>query len=93
MRADSYLLGDQSSESPSTISAQKPSVKPGLATLLNQMFGNFAARMVGSEEPQIWQSDRAGSSVWHVYDPVTNQTSVFPSESEVRVWLDQRYNA
>ena len=94
MRADAYLLGDQSSESSSTISAQKPFVKPGLAASLGQVLGNFAARMAGSTEPQIWQScDRAGSSFWQVYDPVADQTSVFQSETEVRVWLDQRYNA
>ena len=28
---------------------------------------------------------------WQVYDPVSNQTHNFTTETEVRAWLEQRY--
>lgn len=49
--------------------------------------------MAGSSEPKIQQRrDRIGQTIWFVYDPVSGQNSRFTSESEVRAWLDERYN-
>lgn len=93
MRADAYLLGDKQSGSASNVSGQKPFVKSGLATAVNRGLSNLVTRLAGNPEPQIWQTrDRQGDLIWHVYDPMNNQSSVFQSEMEVRVWLDQRYN-
>lgn len=99
MRADAYFLddqqtvGDQQAESTSTLSAQKPFVKSSLAASVSRALSNVAARMAGTTEPQIWQTHNSmGDILWNVYDPSTNQTSVFYSETEVRVWIDERYN-
>ncbi|MDX2212787.1 MAG: hypothetical protein SFY66_05800 [Oculatellaceae cyanobacterium bins.114] len=93
MRADAYLLGSQHTDSNSTLSAQKPFVKSGLAASVSQTVSNFVAHLSGTSEPQIWQTqDQAGDILWNVYDPSTHQTSVFHSETEVRVWIDERYN-
>jgi hypothetical protein len=46
----------------------------------------------GKTEPKIWRKrDRAGNWYFRVFDPVTNLSSTFSSEQEVRVWLEQRY--
>ncbi|WAL61583.1 hypothetical protein [Thermocoleostomius sinensis] len=43
-------------------------------------------------EPQIRQHiDRAGFTYWQVYDPQTDRSQQFDSETEVRQWLDRRY--
>ena len=35
--------------------------------------------------------DRQGNIYWLVFDPVTGYSSCFSSESEVRIWIEQRY--
>jgi hypothetical protein len=43
-------------------------------------------------EPRIWikrNGDR--TSRFQVYDPLIQQHHTFGSETELRVWLDQRY--
>lgn len=41
--------------------------------------------------PRIRRSIQADGQVWQVYDPVDNSVHIFPSEDEVRTWLEQRY--
>ncbi|MBD2463249.1 hypothetical protein H6G89_19630 [Oscillatoria sp. FACHB-1407] len=93
MRADAYFLKKERAEINSNVSVQKPFVKSGLTASLSRALGNMVARMAGNSEPQIWQTQgSAGEMLWNVYDPTTDQTSVFYSELEVRTWLDERYN-
>lgn len=48
--------------------------------------------IVPSSDPKIYQKrDRQGNIYFRVYDPATGSTSVFATEKEVRIWLDQRY--
>lgn len=48
--------------------------------------------MVSRHEPTIEEKcDRNGHCYWRVYDPITQNYSIFDSENKVRVWLDQRY--
>lgn len=35
--------------------------------------------------------DRKGNVFWEIYDPTSQQTRQFYSETEVRRWLDQRF--
>jgi hypothetical protein len=56
------------------------------------VFQSLLSIFVSQSEPRIWQSlDRTGTMVWHVYDPANGHSACFGSETEVRVWLDQRY--
>lgn len=61
---------------------------------IGDLFVNlFVSSLEQSEEIRIWQRvDRHGQIWWHAYNPRTEQLSVFESESEVRVWLEQQYH-
>ncbi|GAB4145022.1 MAG: hypothetical protein Fur0046_22540 [Cyanobacteria bacterium J069] len=59
---------------------------------LGKWFEAFLNRFGGEPEPRVWQtSDRAGRTTWHAYDPISNTSARFASESEVRIWLEERY--
>ena len=46
-----------------------------------------------SDEPRIWQErDRFGNVWWYVYDPISRRSIQFPSEQEVRRWLEKRFS-
>jgi hypothetical protein len=63
-----------------------------LTSLLQQFKTSLTKLLTCSSEPQIWQKrDRQGNLVWRMYDPQTNQSAVFASEEEVRIWLEERY--
>jgi hypothetical protein len=56
------------------------------------VYQSLLSLFVGQSEPRIWQSiDRTGATVWHVHDPANGYSAYFGSETEVRIWLDQRY--
>ncbi len=56
---------------------------------IGQLFIQFFA---SSSEPRIWTTtERYGNTFWHVYDPVSDKSKTLRSESEMRVWLEQRY--
>lgn len=57
-----------------------------LRRLLHDLVTHFA------RDPQITISrDRAGKPTFTAYDPVDLRTHTFATETELRVWLDQRY--
>lgn len=61
---------------------------PSLEQLWNSLLDAFAR----SSEPRIYQKrTHDGKFYFKVYDPVARQTNTFSSETEVRIWLDQRY--
>jgi hypothetical protein len=46
-----------------------------------------------SDEPRIWQEhDQFGNVWWNVYDPISRRSIQFPSEQEVRRWLEKRFS-
>lgn len=50
--------------------------------------------LAGESEPVIYQlTDRDGDAYWYVYDPATGRNTYLASEHDVRVWLEQRYQA
>lgn len=77
----------------------RPSTKPlGIA----QKIINFAKAtteaffnsLVLYSEPKIWKkTDAEGNIFWKTYDPMTGTTASFDTEHQVRVWLEERYNA
>lgn len=63
-----------------------------LQQILKKSSRNLSNWLSGNSEPRIWQSkDRKGNISWHIYDPVTAQSSQFSSEAEVRAWIDGQY--
>lgn len=44
-------------------------------------------------EPQIRRKcDRYGNSYWQIFNPVSGKFTLFGSEKEVRVWLEEHFN-
>lgn len=60
-----------------------------------QKMGHSLLRTLTTEpELRIWtKTDRLGNIFWYAYDPFTGKSTVQASEDEMRVWIEQRYNA
>ncbi|MEB3882578.1 hypothetical protein [Lyngbya sp. CCY1209] len=53
----------------------------------------FVARMTAGTEPKIWSSVSASGKVeWNVYDPFDGRSASGLTETQVRSWLEERYN-
>ncbi len=62
-----------------------------LAKIITEAFCNS---LVLDSEPKIWKkTDAEGNIFWKTYDPMTGSTASFDTEHQVRVWLEERYNA
>lgn len=95
-----YWSGDRllsnapsASEGSSNIVRYSPSKANSLRAIVTQVSHWVGHILTASSEPKVTQRrDRTGNLTWRVYDPVTGQAHQFSSESEVRSWLDQRFN-
>lgn len=60
-----------------------------------QKLQNWGAKAVAAltqgQEPKISSVMTDEGLQWQVYDPMSNQTHHFTTETEVRAWLEQRY--
>ncbi|MGC9528955.1 MAG: hypothetical protein ACP5D7_25785 [Limnospira sp.] len=53
----------------------------------------FVARMTAGTEPKIWSSvSPSGEVEWNVYDPFDGRSASGLTETQVRSWLEERYN-
>jgi hypothetical protein len=39
-------------------------------------------------EVRVWCRHRNHRTIWHAYDPISNDTLAFKSEEQLRTWLD-----
>jgi len=53
-----------------------------------QLGRSLVTFLTGSSELQIRKTNEG----WRVFDPISNQTLYFPTEQELRIWLEQRYS-
>jgi hypothetical protein len=52
----------------------------------------IATWVVQSSELKVFERcDRHGNLYYQVYDPYTQKSALFGSETEIRYWLEQRY--
>ena len=59
---------------------------------LAALFQSLVAQMTDSSEPRVWQSqDTAGRTLWNAYDGTFNRIIRNASETELRDWLEHRY--
>lgn len=66
--------------------------KSSFFSRLNSLWQHLIAALSNGHEPQIWvSSDRAGTTWWHGYDPLTGRSVTRSSEAEMRVWVEERY--
>ncbi|EDX87011.1 hypothetical protein S7335_4718 [Synechococcus sp. PCC 7335] len=48
--------------------------------------------MEGTAGPRVWVTrDAAGQTLWNAYDSASGRTIHQVSETELRVWLESRY--
>jgi hypothetical protein len=63
-----------------------------LGRYLGRVKKAIATWIVQTSEPKVSRKrDRKGRLYYRVYDPVSNSSAAFGSESEIRAWLEQRY--
>ncbi|MBE9182997.1 hypothetical protein IQ268_31160 [Oculatella sp. LEGE 06141] len=73
-------------------SYQQPAAQPGITTSLNSVWNSLRAYLFTSSEPRIWTTvDSLGETQWHGYDPLTRQSVECTSETDMRIWLEQRH--
>lgn len=71
----------------------KPTVnKLAFVLKISKLLQQIVVALIKSPEPRIGTvKDSFGKTVWCVYDPITGQSARFASETEVRIWLEERY--
>ena len=75
------------------IALQKPLIQWGIASFLQKLRIPLLRYFSSGEEPQIWQEVcQSGNFIWHIYDPKSDRSFTFKSESEVRIWIEKRYS-
>lgn len=84
--------GDRNSQDAvnSDLQVSSRALKPssGFGKFLQSLF----VQVAGETEPKIWQTSRGnGVTIWNIYDPTTQESASFTTETEVRSWLEQRY--
>lgn len=78
---------------PSCNGVRKSSVAR-LVTLFSQTGLFLQKALKRMDEPRISQvRTRSGELLWHVYDPLSRQSVVLGSETEIRTWLEQRFHS
>jgi hypothetical protein len=72
---------------------QKSVNKSNILSFLNSVWQHLVTTLTKAQEPQIWQSyDRYGNLWWHGYDPITGHLICRDSETEMRIWIEERYH-
>lgn len=61
-----------------------------IANILKNIKDNL---FISQNEPYVKQKrDRDGNSYWQVRDRKSNKSYTFGSDSEVRIWIEERYH-
>ncbi|MEM8505300.1 MAG: hypothetical protein AAF716_19370 [Cyanobacteria bacterium P01_D01_bin.1] len=61
-----------------------------------QQIGRLSANVLSllsvSSDPHVWATcNAAGKTVWNAEDPISGKVILGVSETELRVWLEERY--
>lgn len=80
------------SQSTSNLISKSALIKSKAQSALEHIRKHLLNALSGNSEVQIQQvHDRSGKAYWKVYDPATGYYNSLSSETEVRIWLEQRY--
>jgi hypothetical protein len=71
---------------------KKPQLFDGIFTQFYAIFQSFIQSLTTGEQPRVWQVQQQGTKAWNAYDPVSQCRVEGLSESEMRAWLEHRYN-
>jgi hypothetical protein len=71
----------------------KPTVnKLAFTSKISRLIQQIVVSLTKAPEPRIGTvKDSFGNTVWCVYDPIRGQSARLASETEVRIWLEERY--
>ncbi|NEQ22318.1 MAG: hypothetical protein F6K28_24635 [Microcoleus sp. SIO2G3] len=71
----------------------KPAVnKLAFASKVSRLLQQIVTSLTKDPEPRIGTvKDSYGRTLWCVYDPITGHSARLNSETEVRIWLEERY--
>jgi hypothetical protein len=62
-----------------------------VTALVYKFWQQLSSLVTVNDNLQIWQKrDRFGHSYWKIYDPKTRQFTYLASETEVRMWIEQK---
>ncbi len=63
-----------------------------LLTQLSNLFSMLVSKLTASSDPFIWSTqDASGQTVWNAKDETSGKVIRGASETEMRVWLEERY--
>ena len=66
-------------------------LKTKLTKSLNRIWQYLVKAIAHSNEPRVWQTQKHGQTIWHGYDPVSGKSVTRFSETEMLMWLEERY--
>ena len=70
---------------------QPPQVQPTESSIWER-FGQWLLQsLTDSDQVRLWTKITPNGTQWHAYDPKTDRRFSCHSESELRVWLENRY--
>jgi hypothetical protein len=73
-------------------SEEKRVKNPKSFSALKTIWQHFSTILTKSNELRVWQrTDRFGNTWWNAYDPATGRSTSVTSESEMRIWIEERY--
>jgi hypothetical protein len=73
-------------------SEQKQVKKFKLLSALNKIWQHSLTIFTKGNELQVWQTcDRFGNTWWNARDRATDRSISLASETEIRVWIEERY--
>lgn len=85
-------LSREGGKSIGSFQKQKPIIKSNFFSKLNNIWQYLIAIFTKQNELQVRQkSDRFGNTWWNAYDPATGESVSFGSDTEMLIWIEQRY--
>ena len=59
---------------------------------INSLLKVLVRQLTGSSEPRVWSStDANGETLWNAIDMASDRTLRNATETEMRIWLEERY--
>ena len=66
--------------------------RKSLPARLSKLFSKLASQLTASSDPLVWAThDATGQTVWNAKDETSGKVIRGASETEMRVWLEERY--
>lgn len=64
---------------------------PDFSVIVLQILQNLLMFLTAGDQPRIWRVSNGKTFLWNAYDPVSDCRVEGLSESELQLWLEERY--